>query len=485
MRPNTWMVLAAVTTILPAIGACTEHADVDRITAVPAAAASAASPRGLDADLQAYLSTLGFTGRVGSTLESRLGRHIDHQLADIGRQLWFDPIHGLNNDNTCAGCHSPTNGFGDTQPIAIGIDNNRIVGPGRMGPRNQRRAPMMINTAFYPTLMWNSRFSATSGDPFDNSHGFAFPAPEGRTLSYLPHLLTAQAFIPPTERTEAAGFHFPGDNDDIRAEVVRRLNASENYRETLRAFVRHVKAGAPDHVRRFRSRDRRVRVHASLCRRANRSLRTRRSQRDDGVGEARRGSLLRQGRMRLVPLRIRRVERDVQRFPQHVAGVPQIAPSFGNVTFDGPGANEDFGLEQVTGNPADRYAFRTSPLRNVALQPAFMHNGAFVRLEDAVRYPSGRGRRRGVVHHGPSSGGPARSNGSVAARAGRLDPALRKPVALTDDEFESLVDFLRDGLLDPGARPQRLRRLIPDKLPSGRAPFRFEFPDHREPPPIP
>jgi cytochrome c peroxidase len=73
-------------------------------------------------------------------------------------------------------------------------------------------------------------------------------------------------------------------------------------------------------------------------------------------------------------------------FRQHVAGVPQVAPSLGNVVFDGPGANEDFGLEQVTGSSADRYAFRTSPLRNVALQPAFMHNGAFVRLEDAIRY---------------------------------------------------------------------------------------------------
>jgi len=119
--------------------------------------------------------------------------------------LWFDPIGGLNDDNTCGGCHSPTNGFGDTQSIAIGIDNNGIVGPGRTGPRNQRRSPMVINTAFYPTLMWNSRFRARSGDPFDNRAGLLFPAPEGLTLSYQPHLLTAQAFIPPTERVEVAG----------------------------------------------------------------------------------------------------------------------------------------------------------------------------------------------------------------------------------------------------------------------------------------
>jgi cytochrome c peroxidase len=68
-------------------------------------------------------------------------------------------------------------------------------------------------------------------------------------------------------------------------------------------------------------------------------------------------------------------------FRNHVIGVPQVAPLFGvgkgNIIFDGPGKDEDFGLEQVTGNPADRYKFRTSPLRNVAVQPAFFHNGAF------------------------------------------------------------------------------------------------------------
>src|SRR5262249_20954167 len=64
-------------------------------------------------------------------------------------------------------------------------------------------------------------------------------------------------------------------------------------------------------------------------------------------------------------------------FQEHVAGIPQVVPRLTNNQFDGPGANEDFGLEEITGNPADRYKFRTSPLRNVALQPTFMHNGAF------------------------------------------------------------------------------------------------------------
>ncbi len=188
----------------------------------------------LDRRLARMLKEAEFTGRMESELADRLGREVDDELADLGRFLFFDRLLGMKLDNACAGCHSPVSGFGDTQSIAIGIDNNNLVGPNRTGPRNQRRTPMVLNTAFYPALMWNSRFFANSGDPFDNSLGFTFPQPDGATLSYLPHLLTAQAFIPPTERNKMAGFEFAGDNDDIRSEVVSRLNSTPSYRRLFR-----------------------------------------------------------------------------------------------------------------------------------------------------------------------------------------------------------------------------------------------------------
>src|SRR4029079_16929939 len=101
-----------------------------------------------------------------------------------------------------------------------------------------------------------------------------------------------------------------------------------------------------------------------------------------------------------------------------VSGIPQVAPVFGlgtgNLLFSGPGANEDFGLEEFTGDPGDRDRCRTAPRRNLRLQPAFFHNGSFTRLEDAVAYhlnvvPSARqydpiaaGLDSGrTLHHGP------------------------------------------------------------------------------------
>ena len=132
----------------------------------------------LDRTLSDVLHTAGFTGKVEATLEARLHRRMNPALADLGRHLFFDKILGLHSDNSCAGCHSPAFGFGDSQPMAIGVDNNDIVGPNRRGPRNQRRAPLVPNTIFYPALMWTPRFVALSGDPFNPSLGFEFPPPE-------------------------------------------------------------------------------------------------------------------------------------------------------------------------------------------------------------------------------------------------------------------------------------------------------------------
>ena len=69
---------------------------------------------GLNEQLSAILSYYGFKGRVGSSLEERLGRKIDNQLAELGRFAFHDRLLGLNDDNSCSGCHAAPLGFGDT-----------------------------------------------------------------------------------------------------------------------------------------------------------------------------------------------------------------------------------------------------------------------------------------------------------------------------------------------------------------------------------
>ena len=58
----------------------------------------------------------------------------------------------------------------------------------------------------------------------------------------------------------------------------------------------------------------------------------------------------------------------------------------------------------------------------------------------------------------------------------RLEPALATRILLTREQFDQLIAFVRDGLLDPRAAPDHLRRLVPRAVPSGRPVMLFEFP---------
>jgi cytochrome c peroxidase len=432
----------------------------------------------LNQELRDLLNDHGFTGRIEEKLRKKLGRKIDNQLANLGGLTFHDSLLGLNNDNSCAGCHAAPLGFGDSQSIAIGVNNNNIVGPNRTGPRNQRRAPLVINNVFYPRLMWNSRFESLANDPFDNSAGFKFPPPEGFSLSFLPHLLTAQAFIPTTERPEMAGFgpHVPPTNDGIRAEVVARLNSTPAYVELFGKNFQEVKDGAPITYELLAKAIAEFEFSITF---ADATIdKFARGQKNAMTANQKRGAILFFGTAGCVNCHaVSGISNEMfSDFKQHVAGVPQIVPAVGNVPFDGPGANEDFGLEQITGNSNDRYAFRSSPLRNIVLQPTFFHNGAFTKLEDAVRFhlnalqeaPKYKPAKAGVDKdlQGPM--------GPLSPVLARIDPLLIPPVNLTEAQFNWVVDFLRNGLHDPRATPDKLRKLLPKQLPSGRPVHVFE-----------
>jgi cytochrome c peroxidase len=478
----------------------------------------------LDRDLADALSAAGFTGMVQQTyqarIEANLGRPIDPRLAEIGRMLWFDTLHSLHADNTCGGCHSPTNGFGDSQPMAIGVQNNGLVGPHRTGPRNQRRSPLVINTALYPALMWNGRFSSLSGDPFDNSRGFRFPFPEGdERFSHandvrhgVTHLLQAQAHMPPTELIEVAGFtgtcaggvpdatlgpafcqfddsvgesvpapdRLTGSrNEPIRQKALDLLNASPAYRQLFGEVFPEITQGAPIDFFVFGKAIAEfeftlVFADAPLDKFA----------RGDAAAMSpseKPGALLFFGSAGCVScLAVGGASNEMFcDFAEHVIGAPQIAPVFGagsgNVLFDGAGGDEDFGLEEITGNRDDRYKFRTAPLRILAVAPGFFHNGAFTDLADAIRFHLNAiaGAR---TYDAVRAGVPA----DLAQRLGPpipvklLDPGAREPTPLNPQAFEDLVNFVRNALHDPRVNASALCRLVPTAVPSGMPVPRFE-----------
>jgi cytochrome c peroxidase len=152
----------------------------------------------------------------------------------------------------------------------------------------------------------------------------------------------------------------------------------------------------------------------------------------------------------------------------HAIAMPQIGPGKG----DGASGHEDFGREQVTLDPVDRYRFRTPPLRNVALTAPYGHDGAYDTLEAVVRH-----------HLDPVAALEAYDTSQARLPSDpALDPidflvhensAVRDQIAnanelapqdLSDEQVADLIEFLQ-ALTDPASLD--LRRDVPDAVPSG------------------
>ncbi|MGI9264012.1 MAG: cytochrome-c peroxidase, partial [Gammaproteobacteria bacterium] len=94
----------------------------------------------------------------------------------------------------------------------------------------------------------------------------------------------------------------------------------------------------------------------------------------------------------------------------------------------------DLGLYELTGNPADRWKYRTPSLRNVAITPPYMHDGSLPTLEAVVRFYV---------------------EGGVANE--ELDPLIG-PLDLNEEEIAAIIAFLET--LTGGNVPQ----LVSDAL---------------------
>lgn len=67
--------------------------------------------------------------------------------AELGRQLYYDNRLSSNMTVSCASCHAPEFGFGDSQPVSTGI----------RGQKGGRSAPTVINRAYSTLQFWDGR----------------------------------------------------------------------------------------------------------------------------------------------------------------------------------------------------------------------------------------------------------------------------------------------------------------------------------------
>src|SRR5262245_58258066 len=103
-RRSVWLAVPALAGLLGCTAQSSESADA-RIAlqqqGISASESAASIDPILDLGLFIKLRQHGFTGRIQERVAEGLGRPIDAKVASLGRDLFFDSLLGLNDDNSC------------------------------------------------------------------------------------------------------------------------------------------------------------------------------------------------------------------------------------------------------------------------------------------------------------------------------------------------------------------------------------------------
>lgn len=393
--------------------------------------------------------------------ELRRPTHVRPALVRLGRALAFDKILSGNRDISCMTCHLPVHGTSDARSLSIGQGAGGL-GPTRLHPDGvfiPRNAPALFNLASLETLFLDGRVSRDAQGVFHTPAGQHLTPAMTRTFEFA--ALSALPLFPVLSRSEMradAGNELAliGDDhpDQVWDGLMVRLGTIRQYR---RMFEQAYPGERFEHM---------TFAHASNAIAGffvgqlsfNDSPWDRFLAGDDRALTA----VELQGAKNFMSARCSICHNGPALTDNlfHNVAVAQVGPGQG----DGVGGRDDFGRMRVTGNAAERYAFRTPPLRNVELTAPYGHDGAIVDL------------REFVDHY---------SESDIKLRSfdvAQLEEALRPTLLPTVEEILATRDPLLEGvvfpanvvdevtefmkaLTDPAAR--NLRRITPREVPSG------------------
>lgn len=289
----------------------------------------------------------------------------------LGRRLFFAPVLSRDQTVACATCHDPEHGFASPDPVAVGIG----------GAKGRRNAPSLINRAYDAHLFHDGR----AGSLEQQVLGPLVSETElgGDIDGALTRLRADRDFL------DLFAKAFPDDHDATDPEAVVSVR---NIARAIAGFERTLLSG-DSAVDRFRAS--KVAALGDAARTGMWVFESR-----GGCWRCHSGATFSDGKF-------------------HNTGVSHLA------------GGDDLGRESVTGQPADRHAFKTPGLRDVSRSAPYMHDGSLATLEDVVEFYN--------------RGGPREAAG--------LDPLL-KPLELTPREKAGLVEFLKalDG--NPASDPR-------------------------------
>jgi cytochrome c peroxidase len=308
----------------------------------------------------------------------------------LGRTLFLDRRLSVNGTLSCAMCHVPEQGF---------TVNEIQTAVGHEGKSLRRNAPTVLNVAYGGPFFHDGREPGLHLQPID-----VLVNPDEMAAPSLGALVTTVRALPPYEAMFDEAFGAPPTVESIgRAIAV--------YMQTLLSanspFDRWYFGGEEEALDEAAKRGFGVFTSTAGCARCHTIDQDHALFRDGAFHDTGLGwhsSVVKAGSEEPVM---------VELAPGVV--VPMEASIVRSV---GEPPARDLGRYEVTGDPADRWRFKTPSLRNVALTAPYMHDGSFSTLREVIGFY----RRGGHPHEG-------------------IDPLIR-PLDITDQEIDDLLAFL-------------------------------------------
>jgi len=454
-----------------------------RIIQVATVAVAAATIQGCGGDSPTAPSSAIAASRAGASLSTRHALveqvralaaqrgivplppapYVRPALARLGHDLAFDKVISGNRDIACMTCHLPEYATGDGRSLPIGA-GGRGFGPARTLARGAaiipRNAPPLFNLYAMPALFLDGRVARDADGSYHTPAGAQLTPAMTRVLEF--GAASAQGLFPPLSRAEMRG---PvGDNDLTRlpdtadqaiwAAIMRRLGRIPRYRELFeRAYP-----GTPFNRLNFAHATNAIAGFLVSNMTFDRTPWDRFLAGDDNALST---DQLR-GAASFLSLKcsICHTGSTFSDNKFHDVALAQFGPGEGVL----PNVHDDFGRYNVTGKPSDLYAFRTSPLRNIELTGPYGHAGEFKKLRDFIAHYSNSDvalRTYNPRQIDPLLFGTLIDN-TDAVLAAR--DTLLNGVVIPDSTIDRLTTYMT-ALTDPRARD--LRRLVPDRVPSG------------------
>jgi cytochrome c peroxidase len=246
--------------------------------------------------------------------------------------LFYDTRLSKDDSVSCSSCHRPQAGFTDTRERSLGVQ----------GTKGLRHAPTLVNAAYSPVLFWDGRAMSLETQ-------VGSPIADVLEMNQTHEASVAKLKGDPSYK---AMFRSAFGTDDITMQRVENALAS---------FERTILSGnSPFDQYEYR-------------------------QKTEALSSSQ--------------IRGLAIFKDPRK--GNCASCHTIGPSYAlftdgefHNTGEGVGDNEDFsdlGRFGVTKQDADKGAFKTPTLRNVAMTGPYMHDGKLKMLKDVVDFYAGRG----------------------------------------------------------------------------------------------